>query len=284
MVKKRKFRWYGHISRSSGMAKTILKGTVKGARRRGRQKKRWKDNIKEWTGMGFGDSLRAAEDTEWWKGMVATSSVVPRRPRRLRDWDEMMNWISAQQTHRGQALNFIDVQLQNMYFEENVKSCSSYSLFTYPTYPNQLAPNSSQLIYSSSQCIQVNRYIISCYLFNLTFSMPSTHQTIRPFNLSSLSYLIYQAPNSPNLKAMLLQLIQLTLITQLILQLIIPTHFIRSSTQLIELSIYLSQLIRLSSLITQITQHILQLIQISLLIQHLIQIAHPTHPAIHLLM
>ena len=49
MVKKRKLRWYGHISRSSGMAKTILQGTVKGARRRGRQKKRWEDNIKEWS-------------------------------------------------------------------------------------------------------------------------------------------------------------------------------------------------------------------------------------------
>ena len=62
-----------------GMAKTTLQGTVKGARRRGRQKKRWEDNIKEWTGMGFGDSLRAAEDREGWKGIVATSSVVPRR-------------------------------------------------------------------------------------------------------------------------------------------------------------------------------------------------------------
>ena len=54
MVKKRKLRWYGHISRSSDMAKTILQGTVKGAERRGRQKKRWEDNIKEWTVMGFG--------------------------------------------------------------------------------------------------------------------------------------------------------------------------------------------------------------------------------------
>ena len=58
MVKKRKLRWYGHISRSSGMAKTILQGTVKEARTRGRQKKRLEDNIKEWTGMWFGDSLR----------------------------------------------------------------------------------------------------------------------------------------------------------------------------------------------------------------------------------
>ena len=89
MVKKRKLRWCGHISRSSGMAKTILQATVKWARRRGRQKKRWEDNIKEWTGMGFGDSLRAAEDREGWNGIVATSSVVPRRPPRLRDWDKM---------------------------------------------------------------------------------------------------------------------------------------------------------------------------------------------------
>ena len=48
MVKKWKVRWYGHMSRSSGMANTILHGTVKGARR-GRQTKRWEDNIKEWS-------------------------------------------------------------------------------------------------------------------------------------------------------------------------------------------------------------------------------------------
>ena len=64
MVKEQKLRWHGHIARSSGMAKTILQGTVKGASRRGRQKKRWEDNIKEWTGMGFGDSLKAAEGRE----------------------------------------------------------------------------------------------------------------------------------------------------------------------------------------------------------------------------
>ena len=77
MIKKRILRWYGHISRSSGMAKTILQGTMKGARKRGRQKKRWDDNIKKWTGMEFGDSLRAAEDRDGWNGIVATSSVVP---------------------------------------------------------------------------------------------------------------------------------------------------------------------------------------------------------------
>ena len=35
---------------------------MKGKRRRGRQKKRWEDNTKEWTGMDFASSTRAAEN------------------------------------------------------------------------------------------------------------------------------------------------------------------------------------------------------------------------------
>ena len=37
IVKRPKLQWYGHVSRSSGLAKTILQGTVKGGRRQGRQ-------------------------------------------------------------------------------------------------------------------------------------------------------------------------------------------------------------------------------------------------------
>ena len=36
-VKKRKLKGFGHVSRSSELAKTILQGTVQGGRRRGRQ-------------------------------------------------------------------------------------------------------------------------------------------------------------------------------------------------------------------------------------------------------
>ena len=74
---------FGHVSRSSGLAKTILQGTVEGQRKRGRQKKRWEDNIKEWTGMDFASSTRAAENRTRWKGIVANSSVVPRRPSKI---------------------------------------------------------------------------------------------------------------------------------------------------------------------------------------------------------
>ena len=67
------------IVRSSSLAKTVLQGIVKGKRRRVRQKKRWEDNIKEWTGMNIASSTRAAENRTRWKGIVANSSVVPRR-------------------------------------------------------------------------------------------------------------------------------------------------------------------------------------------------------------
>ena len=51
--------------------------------KRGRQKKRWEDNIKEWTGMDFASSTRAAENRTRWKGIVANSSVAPRRPSKV---------------------------------------------------------------------------------------------------------------------------------------------------------------------------------------------------------
>ena len=64
ILKRRKLQWYGHVSRSSGPAKTILQGTVKEGRRQGRQRKRWEDNIREWTDLEFAKSQRAVENRE----------------------------------------------------------------------------------------------------------------------------------------------------------------------------------------------------------------------------
>ena len=58
---------------------------MKGERRQGRQRKRWENNIKEWTGLEFGKSQRAEENGEKWRKPVVKSSVVPQRPSRLRD-------------------------------------------------------------------------------------------------------------------------------------------------------------------------------------------------------
>ena len=46
---------------------------MKGGRRQGRQRKRWADNIREWTGLEFGKSQRAVENR---KKMEKTGSKI----------------------------------------------------------------------------------------------------------------------------------------------------------------------------------------------------------------
>ena len=85
IVKRCKLLQYGHVSCSSGLAKTILQGAEKGGRRQGRQRKRWEDNNREWAGLEFAKSQRAGENREKCRKLVAKSYVVPKRPSRLRD-------------------------------------------------------------------------------------------------------------------------------------------------------------------------------------------------------
>ena len=70
IVKRSKLQWYGHVSRSSGLAKTILQGTVKRERRQGSQRKRWEDNIREWTGLESSKSQRAVENRKKLRKLV----------------------------------------------------------------------------------------------------------------------------------------------------------------------------------------------------------------------
>ena len=79
LVKRRKLKWYGHVTRSSGLAKTILQGTVRGGRRRGRQRKRWESNITEWTGLELANVLRRAESRDGWRRLVVRATEVPLR-------------------------------------------------------------------------------------------------------------------------------------------------------------------------------------------------------------
>ena len=81
IVKRRKLQWYGHVSRSSGLAKTILQGTVKGGRRQGGQRKRWEDNIRDWTGLEFGKSQRAVENRENGENWLQNHLWCPNDPR-----------------------------------------------------------------------------------------------------------------------------------------------------------------------------------------------------------
>ena len=69
-VKKRKLKWYGHVTRASGLIKTF-----RGKRRRGRQRKKWADNITEWTGKDFATTQALAHDRKGWRKLVNRSSL-----------------------------------------------------------------------------------------------------------------------------------------------------------------------------------------------------------------
>ena len=84
-VKRHKLKWYLHFTWSSGLAKTILLETVQGERQRGRQRKWWENNIKEWTGLHWNVIRRKAENLEEWRKLVVKSTVVPQQSARLQD-------------------------------------------------------------------------------------------------------------------------------------------------------------------------------------------------------
>ena len=56
-----------------------------GEGRKGRQKKRWGDNMSEWTELGLGGVLRKDEDREEWRKVAARSSLMPQRSFRVRE-------------------------------------------------------------------------------------------------------------------------------------------------------------------------------------------------------
>ena len=70
IVKKRKLQWYGHVSRSSGLAKTILQGTRQTEEEMGRQHQGMdRPGVRQVQG----DSGEQGK----WRELVVKSSVVP---------------------------------------------------------------------------------------------------------------------------------------------------------------------------------------------------------------
>ena len=71
-VKARKLAYCGHIMRKQGscLKKEMMQRTMPGARRRGRPRTAWMDNIKTWTGLSVEESIRMTEDMDKWRKYV----------------------------------------------------------------------------------------------------------------------------------------------------------------------------------------------------------------------
>ena len=68
-AKARKLAYYGHTMRRQGscLEKEIMQGTMLGARRRGRLRTAWMDNIKTWTGLPVEESSSTTKDRDKWR-------------------------------------------------------------------------------------------------------------------------------------------------------------------------------------------------------------------------
>jgi len=64
-VKARMLAYYGYTMRKQ--EKEIMQGTMPGARRRGRPRMAWMNNIKTWTGLSVEESIRMTEDRDKWR-------------------------------------------------------------------------------------------------------------------------------------------------------------------------------------------------------------------------
>ena len=71
-IDRSKLAYFGHISRRDGdnIEKIIMQGHVEGSRRRGRQKLRWTDGIKQSTGLSLVAAHRLAQDRSCWKTII----------------------------------------------------------------------------------------------------------------------------------------------------------------------------------------------------------------------
>ena len=95
-VKRRKLKWHGHVTRSDGLTKEILQGTVEVSRRRGRPKKSWSDNITEWTGKSFAETQAMAHHRQEWIELTRKSIMT----RALRLLTELRDQGKARPTPR----------------------------------------------------------------------------------------------------------------------------------------------------------------------------------------
>ena len=85
-IKRRKMSYFGHVTRHDSLHKTILQGSLRGKRRRGRTRKDWNSNICKWSGMSQREVLDTAHNRKKWRKVcVSSSSHVPPTINRSRD-------------------------------------------------------------------------------------------------------------------------------------------------------------------------------------------------------
>ena len=83
--------WFGHVTRRNRLSQTIPLGTLEGGRRRGRQRKCWLDDAKEWTSLPMSEllTMMSRRKIDWKRICAEWSLMSPCQPNRSQDRAEL---------------------------------------------------------------------------------------------------------------------------------------------------------------------------------------------------
>ena len=74
-VRKQKLQYFEHVIRAQNLSTHILEGRIDGKRNRGRPRRRWLDDVKDWTGKPLAECTAMARDRDQWRTTVRVSMV-----------------------------------------------------------------------------------------------------------------------------------------------------------------------------------------------------------------
>ena len=73
-IRKKRMGYFGHIIRRGTLQHTLLEGTIGTAG--GRSRTMWMGNITEWSGLGYVEAARKAQDRNYWRQLIASDPAL----------------------------------------------------------------------------------------------------------------------------------------------------------------------------------------------------------------